>query len=249
VSQQDRPDRIEPASCGFGHALSMPSSSDGWIGTQELPGYRAGNIVAKLDELPGVGADHLYFDLLLLDAFGRTEDNHSGLCYAMGHAPSLEQRSRFVLLVAELLRHASDEPLGLVPLGRVLMFIREHGIGGGKLGAAAQLLDDACSARTVTASLARLLTLSLGEEDAHLAMCGVVDKLAIANGFDKLDLSHGSLMAASRAFQHRIHGINDGGLMLQVAYVVRVVGKGRARRYLREATDFEMVPSAEMFGL
>jgi hypothetical protein len=249
VSQHNQHNGTGPAAGGFGLAMPTPSSSDGWIGTRELPGYRAGNIVAKLDELPAVGTDHLYFDLLLLDAYGHTEDNHSGPCYAMGPEPALEQRSRFVLLVAELLRHASYEPTGLGPLGRALTYIRERGVGPGHLSAAAHLLDNACGAPTVTASLAHLLMLSLGEEDAHLAMCGVVDKLAIATGFDQLDLRHHGLLEASRAFQRRVMAINDGGLLQQVAYVVRTIGKGRARRYLREATDFEMVPSPEMFGL
>jgi len=248
VSQQNHSDGVGSASSGFGVA-APPASSDGWIGTKELPGYRAGNIVAKLEELPAVGEHHLYFDLLLLDPVGHTEDNHSGRCYAIGHDPTLEQRSCFVRLVAELLRHASYEPHGLSPLSRALLYIREHGVGADRLGAAAQMLDDACSARTVTASLAHLLRLSLGEDDARLAMCGVVDKLAITTGFDEVDLSHGSLIAASRAFQRRINGINHGGLIQQMAYVVRMVGKGRARRYLRDATDFDMVPSPEMFGL
>lgn len=248
MSHPEHPHGVESARLGFGPPGSTRPSSDGWIGTKELPGYRAGKIVAKLAELPDVGEHHLYFDLLLLDAFGRTEDNHSGLCYGIGSDPSLERRSRFVRLVAELLRHASDEPTGLGPLGRALAYIREHGVDTGKLGAAAQLLDNACTARTVTASLAHVLALSLGD-DARPAMRGIVDKLAIASGFDKNDLSHGSLIAASRSFQRRIREINDGGLIQQVAYVVHVVGKGRARRYLREATDFEMVPSADMFGV
>lgn len=249
MSHRNQSNGIEPAARGFDPATRAASANDGWIGTKELPGYRAGNIVAKLEELPGVGADHLYFDLLLLDAFGRTEDNHSGPCYAIGPDPALEQRSHFVLLVAELLRHASDEPLGLTALGRALLYIRERGIGPGHLSAAAHLLDDACSARTVTASLAYMLRLSLGEHEAQLAMCSVVEKLAITTGFDELDLREHSLLAATRAFHRRIEGINEGGLIEQVAYVVRVVGKGRARRYLREATDFDMLPSTEMFGL
>ena len=44
------------------------SPTDGWLGTRELPGYRAGRVVAKLDDLPAIDPDHLYFDLLLLDA-------------------------------------------------------------------------------------------------------------------------------------------------------------------------------------
>jgi hypothetical protein len=247
VSKHDRADTTEPATRGFGPGAPALSPSDGWIGTRELPGYRAGNVIAKLEELPAAGEDHLYFDLLLLDAFGNTEDNQSGRCYAMGPHPSLDERSRFVLVVAELLRHVSHEPHGLSSLGRALLFIREHGVGPGKLSAAAQLVDDACSARTVIASLHHVLRLSLGEEDAHLAMCSVVDKLARTTGFDEFELAQDNTLAATRAFQRRVTGINDGGLIHQVAFVVRAVGKGRARRYLRDATDFEMLPSPEMF--
>ena len=62
-------------------------STDGWLGTHELPGYRAGNVVARLDDLPEVDPHHLYFDLLLLDAAGHTQDNHSGPCFALARGP------------------------------------------------------------------------------------------------------------------------------------------------------------------
>ena len=71
------------------------SPTDGWLGTRELPGYRAGNVVAKLDDLPQVDPDHLYFDLLLLDAGGQLQDNHSGPCHAVARRQSLDERSRF----------------------------------------------------------------------------------------------------------------------------------------------------------
>ena len=35
----------------------------------------------------------------------------------------------------------------------------------------------------------------------------------------------------------------------QIEYVVRVMGKARARHYLRHVTDFALVPRPEMFGL
>ena len=56
--------------------LRLPPT-DGWVGTPELPGSGVGNVIAKLDDLPLVDPDHLYFDLLLLDADGHTQDNHS----------------------------------------------------------------------------------------------------------------------------------------------------------------------------
>ena len=49
--------------------------------------------------------------------------------------------------------------------------------------------------------------------------------------------------------QGRVFRPKYGGLESQVAYVVRTIGKTRARQYLRELTDFEMVPRAEMFGV
>jgi len=249
VSQRYSPDGTAPAFGGFAPAIPKPSSRDGWIGTKELPGYRAGKIVARLDRLPAISEEHLYFDVLLLDSSGRTADNLSGRCYALGPDPSLEERSQFVILVAELLRHAAAEPFGLSGLSRALSFIREHGIGAGRLKSAAQMLDEACGARAVTASLHDMLALSLGEDDARLTLCGIVDKLARTTGFDTLGTTPVGTPAAARAFEHHIRGINQGGLIRQVAYIVRIVGKDRARRHLREGTDFEMVPSPEMFGL
>lgn len=70
----------DPGYRGAGLRYFLPdpgaeSSRDGWLGTPELPGFRAGQIVVKLADLPGVDAEHLYFDLLLLDADGRIDDS------------------------------------------------------------------------------------------------------------------------------------------------------------------------------
>jgi hypothetical protein len=154
------------------------SPTDGWLGIRELPGYRAGSIVVKLDDLPGVDPDHLYFDLLLLDTGGHTQDYHSGPCYALGRRQSLDERSRFVRVVAELVRHAPGDDVGLTAIGQALTFIRERGIESDRLIMAAQLLDNVCGERAVSASLSYMLELSLGEEEAHLAMCEVVVDLA-----------------------------------------------------------------------
>ncbi len=209
--------------------------ADGWLGTLELPGYRAGSVVAKLDDLPEIDPDHLYFDLLLLDAGGHTQDNHSGPCRALARQRPLAERSRFVRVVAELVRHASSDTRSLTALGQALSFIRECGVEQWRLIAAAQLLDDASSEHAVAQSLNHLLQLALGEDEARRAMCDVVVGLARDSGFGPLD-SH-------------VSGINDGGLAAQVGYVVRTVGKARARRYLRHVTDFEMVPKPDMFGV
>lgn len=209
-------------------ALSFRPPTDGWVGTRELPGYRAGNVVVKLDDLPGVAPDHFYFDLLLLGSSGRVEDTHSGPCGALARQRSLDERSRFVRVVAELLRHVPSDESGLAAIGQVLSFIRERGVGTDALELAAQLLDDACSEGVVVASLNHLLELSLGEEEAQREMCDVVTKLALA--------PHSG-------------DINGCGLAAQVSYVVRMVGKARARRYLREGTAFKLVPTPDMFGV
>ena len=214
--------------------LSPPhrSPTDGWLGTRELPGYRAGNVVAMLDDLPEVDPHHLYFDLLLLDAGGRIQDNHSGPCYALAHQHSLDERSRFVRMVAELVRHAPGDAPSLAAIGQALTFIRERGVELDRLIAAAQLLDDVCSERAVAESLNDVLELSMGEDEARRAMCDVVIGLARSSGVDSA-----------------VSDINDSGLAEQVSYVVRTVGKTRARHYLREVTDFEMVPKPDMFGV
>jgi hypothetical protein len=223
--------------------------TDGWLGTRELPGYRAGNVVAKLDDLPQVDSRHLYFDLLLLDAAGRTQDNHSGPCYALSRQQSLDERSRFVRVVAELVRHAPSDARGLAAISQVLTFIRERGVEVDRLIAAAQLLDEVCSERAVAESLNHVLELSLGEEEARRTMSDVVVDLAHTSGFAPLDAEAPSVPGPDSDFDVRLSGINNSGLAEQVSYVVRIVGKARARHFLREATDFAMVPKPDMFGV
>lgn len=202
------------------------SPTDGWLGTPELPAYRAGNVIARLDDLPGVDHDHLYFDLLLLDPAGQLQDNLSGPCGALERHESPEARSRFVRVVAELVRHAPSDDRGLTAAVPALTLVRERGVQTDRLVLAAQLLDDACEERAVIASLSHLLALSLGVDEATRTMADVVAKL----GPDAAP-------------------INAAGLEAQVAHVVQTVGKLRARRYLRETIPFEMVASAEMLGV
>jgi hypothetical protein len=231
-------------------SASHRSPTDGWLGTLELPGYRAGNVVARLDDLPEVDPHHLYFDLLLLDAGGHTQDNHSGPCYALAREHSIDERSRFVRVVAELVRHAPSDTRGLSAIGQALRFIRERGVETDLLIAAAQLLDDVCSEHAVTASLNQMLELSLGEEEARRTMCDVVVDLARTSGFGHLDTPLTPIaQALDGDFDSCVSGINNSGLAVQVSYVVRTVGKTRARHYLREITDFEMVPKPDMFGV
>lgn len=197
---------------------------DGWIGTRELPGYRAGAVVVKLADLPGVDADHLYLDVLRLGEHGRTEDNLSGPCPAMRRDHPLDARSRFVRVVAELLRHAPDAQRGLAGLGPALALLRENGVEGPQLAIAARQLDAACSEDALAASLAHMLVLSLGEEEAQATLAALLARL----------------LPNARC---------DGPLAEQVALLVRRFGRAQARRRLREATDFELLPTPELLGL
>jgi hypothetical protein len=225
------------------------SPTDGWLGIRELPGYRAGNFIAKLDDLPEVDPDHLYFDLLLLDAGGRTQDYHSGPCHALTRRQSLDERSRFVRVVAELVRHVPSDDVGLPAIGQALTFIRERGVETDRLIIAAQLLDNVCSERAVAASLRHMLELSLGEEEARYAMCDVVVDLARASGFALPGAEAAGAQASSSGIDDCTRGINESGLAGQVSYLVRTVGKTRARSYLRDAIYSEMVPTPALFEI
>jgi hypothetical protein len=229
--------------------------TDGWVGTRELPGYRAGCVVVKLDDLPEVDPDHLYFDLLLLDGGGRPQQTHSGPCQALARAEPLDHRSRFVRVVAELVRHAPCEDRGLTAIAPALDFIREGGIEPERLATAVQLLDNVCTESAVVASLNQVLELSLGEEEAHRALSDVVVKLVRDSGWVSAEPEQDPPAAPLPVpfdpsdLHERVSAINDGGLAVQVSYVVHAVGKTRARRYLRDATAFELVPRPDMFGV
>lgn len=231
--------------------LRMPtplrSGLDGWLGTPELPGYRAGNVVARLDDLPRVDPDHFYFDLLLLDAGGHMQDNHSGPCRALPHQRTPDERSRFVRVVAELVRHAAEDADGLAAISQPLCFLRERGVGADRLALAAQLLDDVSGEGAVVASLTQLLQLSLGADEAQLALCEVVSALAMRSGW------HGYRAHRSRIpddeGQVDVGRINHSGLALQVPYIVRTVGKTHARRFLRDVMAFELLPLPDVLGV
>lgn len=197
---------------------------DGWIGTRELPGYRAGAVVVKLADLPSVDADHLYLDVLRLGEDGRTEDTLSGPCPAMRRDLPLDARSRFVRVVAELLRHSPDAQRGLSGLGAAVLRLRENGIEGPQLALAAQQLDAACSEDALAASLAHMLVLSLGEEEASATLAALLARL----------------LPNAQA---------GSALTDQVSLLVRRVGRVQARRRLREATDFGLLPTPELLGL
>lgn len=208
--------------------LHAATDLDGWVGTKELPGYRAGRIVVRLAHLPSVDPEHLYFDLLLLDEHGRAIDNHSGACPALGIDPPLDDRSRFVRVVAELLRHALDDAPTLAAVGPALTFIREQGVATANLVAAAQLLDGVSSEHGVARSLHDVMALSLGEDEARAVLRDVALRIA-SNAEGTLD--------------------TEGPLIEQVTQVVRRLGKARARRVLRDATDFALVPHPDMYQI
>lgn len=212
--------------------VGVEPSPDGWLGTHDEPGYRAGQVVVKLADLPVVDDRHLYLDLLLLDADGRIADSHSGPCPAMDRQQSAEQRARFVRVVAELLRHAPDAERGLAGLNGALTHLREQGIDGGRLALAVQQLDGACGDDALVAALTHVLELSLGEDEARNALREVLANLSRSAPPGEITWPE-----------------VDGELPMQVACIVRVLGRVRARRYLREATDFELLPTAELLGL
>ena len=207
-------------------------SPDGWLGTHDEPGYRAGQIVAKLADLPVVDERHLYLDLLLLDAQGLIADSHSGPCAALPRTLGAEARARFVRVTAELLRHAPDPERGFAGLNGALSTLRERGVDGTHLALVAQQLDAVCSEVALAHALSHMLTASLGEEEARRAVAEVVARLAVH---------------ARRT--HEPWPGPDEDLPAQVLCVVRVIGRARARRYLREATDFDLLPTPELLGL
>lgn len=205
------------------HAAGL-DPQDGWIGTRELPGYRAGAVIVKLADLPGLATDHLYLDVLRLGEHGRTEDNLSGPCPAMRRDLPVDARSRFVRVVAELLRHAPDAQRGLAGLGTAIALLRDNGIEGPQLAIAAQQLDALCSEEALATSLAHMLVLSLGEDEARATLDVLLERL----------------LPNARC---------DGPLTEQVGLLVRRIGRAQARRRLREATDFELLPTPELLGL
>ncbi|TXC67315.1 hypothetical protein FSC37_21335 [Piscinibacter aquaticus] len=162
--------------------------------------------------------------MLRLGEHGRTEDNFSGPCPAMRRDLPLDTRSRFVRVVAELLRHAPDARRGSAGLGTAIALLRDNGIEGPQLAIATQQLDALCSEDALAASLAHMLVLSLGEDEARATLAALL----------------GRLLPNTRC---------DGVLAEQVLLLVRATGRVQARRRLREATDFELLPTPELLGL
>lgn len=227
--------------------LPAHPSTDGWLGTRELPGYRAGNVVARLSDLPSVDPQHLYFNLLLLGDDGQLQDLHSGPCPSVHRALTIDDRSRYVRVVAELVRHAPSDDRGLSALGQALSFVRERGIQGDRLMLAAQLLDDVSGEAAVVANLAHMLTLSLGDVEARREIDIVVGQLA-SGPTQAIQRLAGRSHAAPAVLADAVPP-GPAGLLAQVAWVVQRLGKSKARRYLRDKLDLALVPAPELLGV
>ena len=221
--------------------------TDGWLGTRELPGYRAGNVVARLSDLPSVDPEHLYFNLLLLGADGQLQDLYCGPCQSVNRQQTIDDRSRYVRVVAELVRHAPSDDRGLSAIGQALGFVRERGILGDRLLLAAQLLDDASSEAAVAANLLHLLTLSVGADEARREIDSVVADLTHSPTAAPQSTT-GSGQACDRPDAHAVPA-GHAGLSAQVAWVVHRLGKDKARRYLREKIDLALVPDPGLLGV
>jgi hypothetical protein len=222
-------------------------STDHWIRRPGLIGYRASNVVARLDDLPDVYPEHMYFHLLLLDAGGRLQDSHSGPCHSLARQRPQDEKCRFVRVVAELVRHAPSEDRGLSTIGNALSLVRERGVHTENLVLVTQALDDACTESAVVASLKGLLELSLGRYRAARAICDVVQDLARTSRLDAPCAVE--LQAPPGDISSRVNDPDNRYLETQVAYIVRMVGKSRARRFLRETIDLELVPVPLILGL
>ena len=217
------------------------------MGSRELPAFRAGNIIVSLCDLPQVDQEHLYLDVLLLDGAGVTQDNQSGTCFAISRRDSWDERSRFVSVVAQMLRHASIDERGLPSVGPALRIVRETGIRLESLALAIQLLDEACSAQGVTRSLADILGHALGRAQAHRVMSAVVAKLAlVSNQQDSQPHAKGASQRQCEALA-QVEVINGGDLPSQLAFVIETVGKSRARSFLRKMTTLKLVPEPVRF--
>lgn len=236
-----RPGEPPPRALAAAPATAPPARvADGWLGTPELPGYRLGQVVVRLADLPQVGPDHLYFHLLWLGDDGQLRDDHSGLCEALPRSSSVEQRSHFVRVVCELVHHAPAHDQGLVAMGQALTHIRRFGIEGERLMLAAQLLDAAASEAAVVASLADLLTRALGSDAALLETQAVLQQHRLRTA----DPAPVPAPDPSPTDQ-----VGDEAALLQpLTELLRQVGKARLRRCLSEATDLPLLPQADPLG-
>ena len=205
---------------------------DGWTGTPRYPGYRAGRIVTRLSHLPHVAQGLLYLDVILLDSAGTRLDALGGACASLPMDTSTEARSRFVCVSAELLRHAGNDAGRFSAIARTLALVRELGVDRAPLMAAAKLLDAASSDESVIDSLADMLVLILGEDEALRTLTENLERVA---------RTHAPANAWCAA--------QPADLREQLAWLVHAVGRHRVRHVLRMETDFDLLPQIEMYTL
>lgn len=211
-------------------ARHRDDESDGWLGTPAFPGYRAGRIVARLAHLPDLASGQLYLDVLVLDADGRTSEAVSGACACLSADAPDDERSRFVCISAELLRHAGHETGRFSAIAAAVAMLREQGVGRAVLMSAARLLDLACSETTLVHSLADMLERCLGEDEARHSVADVLTRLL---------RTHVIALPMTISDSAELHEL--------LHLLIQGVGKHRARHLLRMGTDFDLVPALEMY--
>lgn len=224
------PAAAELVSAPWRNGREPGETSDGWLGTPEHPGYRAGRIVVRLADVPHIAPGHLYLDVLLLDAAGRTQEAASGVCSSLSCSAPNDERSRFVCVSAELLRHAGNEAGRFSAIAAAVGMLREQGVSRSVLMSAARLLDLACSEATLVNSLADVLERCLGQEDARDSVAEVLARLVRTHVI-------GVPMAVPES----------ANLTDLLHLLVHGLGKHRARHVLRMGTDFDLVPALEMY--
>lgn len=223
---------VAPGAVLWREPRHRPSYLDGWLGTPDFPGYRAGRIVVRLSPPTRVAPGLLYGEAHLLDAQGKTCDAVRGACACLPLSATIEARSRFVCVSAELLCHAADDGLRFGAIAQVVAQLRDQGVGRAPLMAAARLLDVASSEESVIESLADMLVSSFGEDEARPALDDIVARLV-----------------RTRHVNQELRAPMAASLGEQLMLLVRGLGKHRVRHVLRMASDFDLLPQIEMYRL
>ena len=209
-----------------------PSYLDGWQGTPDFPGYRAGRIVVRLSAPTPVAPGLFHGEALLLDVQGKTCDALRGACACLPLSATIEARSRFVCISAELLCHAADGGLRFGAIAQVVAQLRDQGVGRAPLMAAARLLDVASSEESVIESLTDMLVSSFGEDEARTALDDIVARLI-----------------RTRHVNPEMRAPMAASLAEQLLLLVGSLGKHRVRHVLRMGSDFDLLPQIEMYRL
>ena len=209
-----------------------PSYLDGWLGTPDFPGYRAGRIVVRLSAPTLLAPGLLQGEALLLDAQGKTCDALRGACACLPLSAAIEARSSFVCISAELLYHAADDVSRFGTIAQVVAQLRDQGVGRAPLMAAARLLDVVGSEDAVIESLADMLVRSFGEDEARPALDDIVARLI-----------------RTRHVNPELRAPMAASLGEQLMLLVGGLGKHRVRHVLRMGSDFDLLPQIEMYRL